>query len=210
VSNVAENRVYAGQPHVERVDDRRSQLVRAAYELMADEGSAAVTMRAVTRNAQLSPRYFYESFATRAELLVAVLEQTAAVLGADVAEAIGHAPLDPEAQTRAAFSAVVAACERDPRIPKVLFREALSEVELREQLRDGTPGFIAATSILLADEAWLGTGETARVQLDVSALAGALSNILLDWTEGRLPVTSTELVDYCTETVATMVQRRAR
>ena len=41
---------------------------------MGTEGAAAATMRATCREAALTERYFYESFANRDELLVAVLD----------------------------------------------------------------------------------------------------------------------------------------
>lgn len=44
--------------------------------LLGDGGAVAVTMRAVVRAAQLSPRYFYESFASREELLFAVHDRS--------------------------------------------------------------------------------------------------------------------------------------
>jgi AcrR family transcriptional regulator len=55
---------------------RSQQIVAAAYELLAEEGLEGLTIRAVLKKTGLSRRAFYERFADKDDLVVAVFEQT--------------------------------------------------------------------------------------------------------------------------------------
>ena len=55
---------------------RSRQLVEAAYELLDEEGLEGLTIRAVLRKTGLSRRAFYERFADKDELVLAVFEQS--------------------------------------------------------------------------------------------------------------------------------------
>jgi AcrR family transcriptional regulator len=55
---------------------RTQQIVEAAYELLAEEGLEGLTIRAVLKKTGLSRRAFYECFADKDDLVVAVFEQT--------------------------------------------------------------------------------------------------------------------------------------
>ncbi|KAA0021258.1 CHY zinc finger protein [Antrihabitans cavernicola] len=199
--------VYRGRTLDDRVEKRRSQLVDAALTLIGDSGTPAVTMRAVTRTAELSPRYFYESFDGRAALLQAVFDATMARFQAEVDKAISAASIDPLDQTRAAIAAVCEMLESDARTARFL-REAMAEEALRDKLPAALPRFIATASMQLTDETWYRRADPTRLQLDISALAGALTNLFLDWTDGRFDITRGEFVDYCTAMVTDVVRRR--
>src|SRR5262245_42098257 len=61
----------------ERREARRATLLEAALDLIGESGAGGVTMRAVCRRANLTDRYFYESFASRDELLDVLYRQVA-------------------------------------------------------------------------------------------------------------------------------------
>ena len=199
---------YRGQSLGDRVDDRRKKLLEAAFVLLGEQGSAAVTMRAVIRDAQLSPRYFYESFPDRADLLVAVFDVALQQLQERVTAAMAEASTDPVMQTRAAFSAVASVFEHDPRIARIMRREALAEAAWRDHAYAALSLFISTTSLNLLDESWYRQTDPVMLRLDISALAGTSLSVFLDWTEGRLDITQQQLVDYLTDTVDGMVRRR--
>ncbi|MEB3031850.1 TetR/AcrR family transcriptional regulator [[Mycobacterium] nativiensis] len=198
--------VYGGRTLSDRVDDRRRQLLDAGFRILADEGGSALTMRAVTRAAQLSPRYFYESFASREELLFAVFDQTVQRVQAVVAEAVRAADDHPAARIRAAFDSATRLFEDDPRIVRVVLRNAFAENALRDHAYAALPGFVLATAVDLAGEI---PADVVALQLDVSALSGSVVTLFLDWTEGRLDVTHTAFVDYCTNLAAGIISRQA-
>ncbi|MBV9639086.1 MAG: TetR/AcrR family transcriptional regulator [Mycobacteriaceae bacterium] len=64
--------IWGGRTAEERRAERRQRLIEAATEIWSESGWAAVTMRGVCSRASLNDRYFYEDFADRDALLVAV------------------------------------------------------------------------------------------------------------------------------------------
>ncbi len=81
-----EGRRYGGRDAGERRAERREQLLAAALELFGTRGFHAVTIRQLCAEARLAPRYFYEQFGDREELLRTVYATgMAAVFGAVLA-----------------------------------------------------------------------------------------------------------------------------
>ena len=72
------SRGWAGTTLEGRRGQRREQLIEAGLDLLGTHGAAAVSVRSVCRHARLTDRYFYESFADRGELLLAVYDRVAA------------------------------------------------------------------------------------------------------------------------------------
>lgn len=56
--------------------DRRAQLLAAAYDLLAEEGLEGLTIRAVLNRTGLARRAFYDCFAGKDDLVLAVFEST--------------------------------------------------------------------------------------------------------------------------------------
>jgi len=56
--------------------DRRRQLIDCAYDLLAEQGLDALTIRAVLDRTGLARRAFYESFGGKDDLVLAVFEET--------------------------------------------------------------------------------------------------------------------------------------
>lgn len=56
--------------------ERSHQIIAAAYELLATEGLEGLTIRAVLERTGLARRAFYESFAGKDDLVLAVFERT--------------------------------------------------------------------------------------------------------------------------------------
>ena len=71
----------------ERRDQRRERLLEAGLELFGTQGYAESSVRAVSAAAGLNSRYFYESFASREELLYQVYERIVAEIAIAVIEA---------------------------------------------------------------------------------------------------------------------------
>src|ERR1700749_1521676 len=68
------SRRWAGVPLEDRQALRREDLVAAGVQLLGEASGPAVTVRAVCRQAELTERYFYESFADRDEFVRAVYD----------------------------------------------------------------------------------------------------------------------------------------
>lgn len=70
------------------MDERSARFVTAAYDLLADEGLEGLTIRSVLAQTGLARRAFYERFATKDDLVLAVFQQTLANAATQFAEQI--------------------------------------------------------------------------------------------------------------------------
>ncbi|MFD4406347.1 TetR/AcrR family transcriptional regulator [Nocardia sp. NPDC058499] len=198
-------KLWRGRTLDDRSAERREQLVDVGFDLLGTDGPAAVTMRAVTRLANLSPRYFYESFTDRTALLTAVYDrletELLARLGA-TAEAT-----DAHTTVRSALEICAAYFEEDPRRARVLLREPLTDDTLRRHSADRLPAFLRTMLPALGDEvsALLPDSEEALI-ISATALSGALVALYVDWIDGRLPVPRDRLVDAATDIVLALAR----
>lgn len=183
-------RVWRGQTHDDRIQVRRDQLLQAGFELLGTQGVPGVTMRAVCRAARLSPRYFYESFSDTDELTLAVYDRCNDELVAAITGATG---------VGAAIDAAAGYFEADPRRVRILLREPQSSALLAGHRADVLPGLLTelASSAGVTDP---GASPAVRA-MSASALSGALTALVLDWADGRLPVSRAELGGYATRLV---------
>jgi AcrR family transcriptional regulator len=119
-------RAYAGERLSERVARRRAHFLDAGLEVFGTTGYSTATVRQLCRQAELTDRYFYESFASLEDLLVAVYELQfdqlqLAVLGALADEA---ALRDPMSAVEAGLEALFTMAS-DPRVARVCWLEVL-------------------------------------------------------------------------------------
>jgi AcrR family transcriptional regulator len=182
----------------DRTEARRRQLMEAALELIGTDGWAETSVRGVCRQAGLTPRFFYESFADLDALAVAVFDDIAMTATAAILEAVRAAPPEPSAQARAAIATFVDELTRDPRRARVAFAEALgSEALARRRLQA-----MRAMAELIADHGRraYGSVQEADTLVDITAalLAGGLAELLIAWLDGAIPATRDELIEDCT------------
>jgi AcrR family transcriptional regulator len=190
-------RPYGGVSADERLRRRRESLIEAGLELLGTDGWAGTTVRAVCSEAGLTERYFYESFADREALLVAVFDVAAERAATVVLEATAAAPYDARLRSRAAIGAFVELVTEDPRIGRILLLEALGIEVLERRRRDALRVFAR----LIAGQAAEFYGEAAPEPVDAEltalALVGALAELLIVWLSGELDVPRKRLVDHC-------------
>lgn len=68
-------RLYAGENPEERVARRRQQFMDAGLQVFGTVGYRGATVRMLCKQAELTDRYFYESFESTEDLLIAVYKQ---------------------------------------------------------------------------------------------------------------------------------------
>lgn len=68
--------------------ERRARIVRAAYDLLARDGLEGLTIRSVLAETGLARRAFYDRFATKDDLVLAVFQHTLSDAAARFAELI--------------------------------------------------------------------------------------------------------------------------
>lgn len=148
-----------------------------------------MTMRAVCREAGLSQKFFYESFASLDELLLAVyrktLERVELPIGGGRSDLLS--PSDVE---RAAVDRAAQLLQDDPRICRVLLVEPIADTRLRHLVRD------SITTLLDVDLPELGEEELIEVKMAYSTLLGALISLFLEWSEGNLGSDRDVFVDH--------------
>ncbi|MDT7666924.1 MAG: hypothetical protein QOD04_6480, partial [Pseudonocardiales bacterium] len=204
-------RVWGGTTLDTRRDTRRRRLLEVGFELLGGQGSAAVTVRSVCRHAKLTDRYFYENFADRDGLLVAVYQQVAeqfrdamaVAVGAAVAEA-APGPVAPEAVARSAVLAFVGLLTGDPRKGRVLLLAPMTDAALSAHAVGLMPMFGELIRVQLA--AAPGGAQTTTAldeRMTATALIGALSNLFVRWLDGTLEASEQELTDYCVRLLLT-------
>ncbi|RYZ97860.1 MAG: TetR/AcrR family transcriptional regulator [Moraxellaceae bacterium] len=81
-------RVYAKKNPQDRVIERRDRLLQAALQLFATKGYANTTIEALCSEAKVTTRHFYQVFAGREALLLALYDQLMAELQAGLLNAL--------------------------------------------------------------------------------------------------------------------------
>lgn len=118
-------RSYAGLPPEERKARRRQQFMAAGQTLFGTIGYRRTTVRLLCREAELTDRYFYESFDSIEGLLVAVYEHLINALEQAILTALaGHAGDTLEARIARGLDAFFRQAE-DPVLSRILWIEIL-------------------------------------------------------------------------------------
>ncbi len=165
---------------------RRSRLVGAAFEIAGTEGAGPLGVGRVCLAAGLTKRYFYESFASLAELQSAVVDHAISVMSECVDP---FRPTGPGEPPQAWLEAFVSTLVDDECLARVLLAEthggALSP--FRRQIID----------VAIAGMAPPGSDAQADLRARVVAYAqiGILSELCLAWHEGQLAIGRGALVD---------------
>ncbi|WP_344679461.1 TetR/AcrR family transcriptional regulator [Saccharopolyspora taberi] len=186
-------RVYAGVAGEERQTARRARLVEAGLELLGADGDPRLTVRGVCAEAGLVPRYFYESFADRDALAVAVFDRVVSEIADAALTAVETADHPPD-KVRAGLNAIVRSISEDPRRGRLLFSPALNSTVLAGRRVDSTRMFVR----LLRAQVRAVFGAEEGADLTADFLVGGLAQTLSSWLGGTLDVSEEEIVDKCT------------
>ncbi len=132
VSTTGAKRNFRGVSPEERKAQRRQRLLEAGLETFGARGFHAVGVRDVCTVAKLTERYFYESFANREALFLAVYQEAARRIHDAIA--VAHASARPEvtAFARAGLEATLRTFRDDPRIARIVLIEAFAVADLGE------------------------------------------------------------------------------
>lgn len=193
------SRPYRGVSAEQRRAERRAKLIEAGLELLGEGDWSGATVRAVCTEAGLTERYFYESFADREALLVAIFDQVSAEAATAVLEAIEAAPHEPRAKAEAAIGAFVELLTDDPRRARAMLISSQSSEPLRRRREQAIRAFAA----MVSEQAQRFYGADALDERDAEltalALVGGLAELLVRWLDGGLDVPRERLIVHCTE-----------
>lgn len=188
-------RPYRGISATERTARRRAELMAAAFDLLGTVGGEQATMTAICARAKLTERYFYESFAGRDELLVAVFEELAQRIRGVVVDALDAAPPDPEGTARTAITAFVDLLTDDPRVGRVAIVESAASGLLRQRRHQ----ILGEFAELIVDRSHAVFGQDAlpapRDRLNALLFTGGLAEVLTAWLAGEVSASKADIVD---------------
>jgi AcrR family transcriptional regulator len=176
---------WSGVPLEDRQALRRDELVAAGTQLLGGESGPAVTVRAACRQAVLTERYFYESFADRDEFVRAVYD--------DVCSRAMTA-LMSATTPREAVERFVALMVDDPVRGRVLLLAPAVEPVLVASGAEWMPSFIDLLQHKLTQIA-----DPVRQKMIATSLIGGLTALFTAYLNGRLAATREQFIDYCVE-----------
>lgn len=190
---------YGGTSGEQRRANRLEQLLNAGLEVFGTSGYASSSVKAICQQAELTERYFYESFGEREDLLFAVYERVAdAALMAGMT-ASTDATLDLEVRLHAGLTAFFAAITDDVRKARVLSLEVVGVSERLERRRRATMHAFAAYLEVETLKAYAQHGPPALdIKLTTMSLVGATNELLIEWLLGDTDATIDALVEHCT------------
>ncbi|WP_324792824.1 TetR family transcriptional regulator [Streptomyces cyaneofuscatus] len=200
-------RSWGGTKLVDRRAARRTILLDTAERLAGEEGCVAVTVRSVCRQARLTDRYFYESFAGRDDLLLAAFERVADEARRALEQAVALSDPQPEIRARAAVAAFVALVLDAPHKGRLLLLEPFADPVLGAHSHRLMPVFTDLVGGQLA-----ATGDAVDRRMAAHALVGGLASLFAGWLHGTLDVPRERLEAHCVELVlaATSSQGQGR
>ena len=174
---------WSGVPLSDRQALRREELIAAGVKLLGHREGPALTVRAVCREAGLTERYFYESFADRDEFVRAVYDDVCARAMSTLMTA--DTPRD-------AVERFVALMVDDPVRGRVLLLAPEVEPVLTRSGAKWMPNFINLLQRKLTR-----ITDPALQAMVATGLIGALTALFTAYLDGRLAATREQFIDYC-------------
>lgn len=198
---MATRRAYGGVSAEQRKAQRRAALLAAGLDTVGTQGHSRLTVAGLCARAGLNERYFYESFGTVEDVLVAAYDSVIAELTAAIVNAVVLAPTDTRAKAHAAISAAVDVLTEDARKAQMVFVEPLTAPALNARRAEVARAFTA----LIVGQAQEFYGAQTALQVGswgefaAAHLVGGLAETLTAWLRGDLVISKEELVDRSTE-----------
>ncbi|MFY9764873.1 MAG: TetR/AcrR family transcriptional regulator [Mycobacterium sp.] len=176
---------WSGVPLEDRQALRRDELVAAGVQLLGEKSGPAVTVRAACRQAGLTERYFYESFADRDEFVRAVYDDVCTRAMSTLMSAT---------TPREAVERFVALMVDDPVRGRVLLLAPAVEPVLVRSGAEWMPNFIDLLQRKLTE-----IRDPVRQKMIATGLIGGLTTLFTAYLDGRLEATREQFIDYCVE-----------
>ena len=186
-------RSYRGVSAGERTAVRRAALLDAALDLFGGDPPGPATMTAICERAGLTERYFYESFRSRDELVVTLLDEVAGeVLASTTAVLDEEGP--PDDLVRRGLEALLDVLGDDPRKGRFALVASLEVPVLRARraqlLADFEQLLAERTRALYGERAWVAPDD----RIEALLFVGGLAELIAAWLGGTVPATREQVV----------------
>ncbi len=190
-------RLYGGVDSEARATERRLRLIKAGLKVFGTKGFHGSTVKEICRTAELTERYFYESFESSEALLWAVYGQLIDDLKVRTLDAVAKVEQKPESMARAALTVYFQTVQRDRRAARVMLFEVLGvsrEVDrrYREAMGDFAELLRALAGPLVASS---GVAKRGNPELIATGLVGASVHIAVRWVLNNCAQPLDEVVD---------------
>jgi AcrR family transcriptional regulator len=185
VASGQRRRRWSGVPLEDRQVLRRDKLVDAGVQLLGEEGGPALTVRAVCREAGLTERYFYESFADRDEFVRGVYDDVCTRAMSTLMSAT---------TPREAVERFVALMVDDPVRGRVLLLAPEVEPVLVHSGAEWMPSFIELLQRKLTR-----IGDPVLQNMVATSLIGGLTALFTAYLDGRLTATREQFINFCVD-----------
>lgn len=193
----AEGRRYGGLTAEERTTRRRRQVLDAGRLRFGTVGIRDTRVADICSEAGLTERYFYESFGDIEALALAVVEEVAIETATRVLEQVETLPADD--RSRGALRAFLRIVGDDPMIGRLLMIETLGNgdglAHVRHQILAGAAGIVEDWLQAPADGPVGTSANSDDARVIGIAVAGATTELVVSWLDGRLDVTADHLAD---------------
>jgi AcrR family transcriptional regulator len=190
-------RTYAGRTLDERRAERRQRLIAAGLQEFGTAGYRATSVKDLCARAGLTERYFYEQFADREAILIAVFDHVIEIVSSATFAAVTGAPANESARMRAGIHGFLEALSEDPRRARVQLVEVVGQSAELERRRFAAmhtfASFIESTASELDPARRYRPGS--RSHAIVMALVGGTNHLAVEWTLGDLEMEMEDLVD---------------
>jgi AcrR family transcriptional regulator len=191
-------RPYRGVSAEDRRTARRRQLMDGGLDLIGTRGCEQTTMTAVCAHVGLTERYFYESFASRDALLLAVVDEVADQARDAVLESLRVTEGDAFARAHAAIAVFAALLTDDPRKGRTAIVESSALPALRQRRQELFRTFAAL--VVTQAEALFEDSALSPPEDEVGALllVGGFGELLTAWLQGETSASVADIVGVVT------------
>jgi AcrR family transcriptional regulator len=200
-------RTYAGRSAADRRAERRERLLDAGLELFGTAGYAAASIEKLCTHAGVSTRNFYEEFASREDLLMALHDRIIEQAFQAVINALSEGDDVPlRERFEMAVRAFITTTASDPRWARLSYVEIIGVSNTVEKHRIAGRERWAAFLVAEANRA-VARGEAAArsFQLAAVALIGSVNELVHHWSvsggQGSLDDVIAEIVRVATAAV---------
>lgn len=175
-------RGYGGRSAAELAEERRQRLLAAALELFGTQGYQATPVDRICAEAKVTTRHFYESFADREALLIAIFEQVMNDTKAKVLATLMSPTLQAEDRLPAAIEAFLDAQLGDPRRARLTTREMLGVSPRAEASRNSViNGFAELIEIYTGVLVQNGDFPPRNYRVLAYGIVGAMHELQIAW-----------------------------